>query len=59
MASDHVCFTQDIENCSQFSFLSVDSGSELQKDQFSGIVGLAPASEEEKTTVPAFLTQMN
>jgi len=38
--------------------LSVDAGGDLQKDQFSGIVGLAPPSEEEKSVIPTFITQM-
>lgn len=41
------------------NFLSVDGGNELQKDQFSGIVGLAPASTEEKSVVPSFIGQNN
>ena len=41
------------------NFLSVDGGNELQKDQFSGIVGLAPTSTEEKSVVPSFIGQNN
>ena len=39
------------------NLLSVDGGNELQKDQFSGIIGLAPASSEEKSIVPSFIGQ--
>lgn len=31
----------------------------MQKDQFSGIIGLAPPSQEEKSTIPAFSTQLD
>jgi len=41
------------------NFLSVDGGNELQKEQFSGIIGLAPASTEEKSVVPSFIGQDN
>lgn len=59
MGKDQVCWSNDQENCQYFKFLSVDGGNELQKDQFSGIIGLAPPSSEEKSTVPAFVQQMN
>ena len=39
--------------------MSVDGGNELQKDQFSGIIGLAPASTEEKSIIPSFVSQDN
>jgi len=53
---DQVCFTQETEHCTQYKFLAVDGGNELTKDQFSGIIGLAPPSSEEKSTIPAFVT---
>ena len=59
MGLDQVCFTQDTSSCKSYNFLSVDGGHELQKDQFSGIIGLAPPSQEEKSTVPAFSTQLD
>ena len=59
MGKDQVCWSNEAENCQAFKFLSVDGGNELQKDQFSGIVGLAPPSSEEKSTIPPFVNQMN
>ena len=38
------------------SFHTFQSESVLGKDQFSGIIGLAPPSNEEKSTVPAFIS---
>jgi len=37
----------------------VDKGKELNKDQFGGIVGLAPPSGEEKSNIPSFIQQAN
>ena len=59
MAQDQVCFTNNVDKCDSYKFLLVDGGNELQKDQFSGIIGLAPPSSEEKSTVPAFISQFN
>lgn len=59
LAKDQFCFGPDSDNCPSFTFLSVDSGNELLKDQFSGIIGLALPSSEEKSVVPSFITQLN
>lgn len=59
LAKDQFCFGPESDNCPQFNFLAVDGGNELLKDQFSGIIGLAPPSSEEKSIVPPFITQMN
>ena len=58
LAQDNICFTQKTDDCPQINFLSVDGGNDLVKDQFSGIIGLAPASTEEKSLVPPFIDQM-
>ena len=55
LAQDQVCFSQEQDKCMATSFLSVDGGNDLQKDQFSGIIGLAPASTEEKNIIPSFI----
>lgn len=55
LAQDNICFTQKTDDCPQINFLSVDGGNDLVKDQFSGIIGLAPASTEEKSLVPPFI----
>lgn len=59
MGQDQVCFTQNTDACFQYKFLTVDEGHELGKDQFSGIIGLAPPSTEEKSVVPAFSSQLD
>lgn len=37
----------------------MDKGKELTKDQFGGIIGLAPPSGEEKSNIPSFIQQAN
>jgi hypothetical protein len=58
VAKDSMCFGEQTQDCPKFEFLAVDRASDLQKDQFSGIVGLAPPSSEEKSTVVPTLQQM-
>jgi hypothetical protein len=58
VAKDVICFSTSTTDCPVFEFLAVDKASDLQKDQFSGIIGLAPPSSEEKSVVLPTVNQM-
>lgn len=53
LAQDQVCFSQETDRCDTLRYLAVDGGNELGRDQFSGIVGLAPPNPDEPSAVPA------
>lgn len=59
LAQDQMCFSQNTETCASIRMLAVDAANELQKDQFSGIIGLAPPNPDEKNNIPAFINQIN
>jgi hypothetical protein len=43
VASDRVCFSAGDDHCmNNFNFLAVDNGDDLDRDKFSGIIGLSP-----------------
>jgi hypothetical protein len=51
-----VCFSPDPLSCIEnISFIAVDDASDIDKDKFSGLVGLSPTSLE-KSNVPPFIT---
>ena len=43
VATDRVCFSQGDDHCMiNLQFLAVDNGEDLDRDKFSGIIGLSP-----------------
>ena len=56
MSKDNFCFTEDAKSCIDGAlFVDVDEASDIEKDKFSGIVGLAPVGDGR---IPAFVEQM-
>lgn len=55
LSKDTVCFA-DKQCMSGATFLAVDEASEIDKDRFSGIVGLSPMSDVKR--MPAFVEQI-
>mmetsp|Transcript_42639 Transcript_42639/g.65393 ORF Transcript_42639/g.65393 Transcript_42639/m.65393 type:complete len:128 (+) Transcript_42639:415-798(+) len=57
VSKDNVCFTEgDDKSCLATTFLSVDEATDIDKDKFSGIVGLGPKSDVAR--MPAFIEQV-
>lgn len=49
-----MCFSEDPKSCmSNVNFLAVDEATDIDKDKFSGIVGLGPMSDEKR--MPSFI----
>jgi len=56
VAQDSVCFTREDFTCiSDTTFVAVDTAEDLDKDRFSGIVGLSPFNGD-TSNVPTFLS---
>ena len=44
LAKEHVCLTQESSFCLEgMQFLSVNNATDVENDQFSGVVGLMPS----------------
>ena len=57
VASDNVCFTKDSFSCIEDAqFIAVEKARDIDKDQFSGLIGLSPLKLD-GSSVPAFITQ--
>ena len=57
IAQETICMAKDELSCIQgATFIAVDSAGGVDKDKFSGIVGLSPF-QAEASNVPAFITQ--
>lgn len=57
VAQDTVCFTPEGLSCIEdTTFVAVDTAADLEKDRFSGIVGLSPF-QPDSANVPTFLSQ--
>jgi len=55
VAQDTVCFSPDPLSCIEnASFIAVDSAKDIEKDQFSGLIGLSPLKLD-SSSVPAFI----
>jgi hypothetical protein len=55
---DTICFSEDPKSCMNgINFLAVDEASDIDKDKFSGIVGLGPMSDEKRLL--SFIQQMS
>jgi hypothetical protein len=47
MASDTFCFSETGLDCQEkIKFISVDEATDIARDEFSGIIGLAPRNPE-------------
>ena len=60
MSSDQICFGKKKASgtCMQgATMLAVDEATDVEKDKFSGIIGLGPASDVKR--IPAFLEQID
>lgn len=56
VAQDSVCFTKDDFSCIESAqFIAVENAKDIDKDQFSGLIGLSPLKLE-TSSVPAFIT---
>jgi len=54
VAKDKICFSQESKQClSGAIMLAVNEASDVEKDKFSGLVGLSPMSDSGR--VPAFV----
>ena len=54
VSKDQICFSEDSKSCmSGVNFLAVDEATDIDKDKFSGIVGLGPMSDEKR--MPSFI----
>ena len=63
-ALDQICFTKDKSVClDNVEFLAVNNASDIERDEFSGIAGLAPDSHVRVTNgskvLPAFIDQLS
>ena len=57
MAQDTVCFSSDSLSCiDNAEFIAVENAKDIDRDQFSGLIGLSPLKLE-SSKVPAFITQ--
>lgn len=66
IARDQICFSNNkvSDICvDQLEFLSVNSATDIEKDQFSGIVGLSPGSQKSEVNgmpqLPSFIEQIS
>jgi hypothetical protein len=58
VSKDNICFVKesaDPNSCVSTTFLAVDQASDIDKDKFSGIIGLGPKSDVAR--LPAFIEQ--
>lgn len=57
VSKDNICFTKDGNKnaCVTSTFLAVKEATDIDKDRFSGIVGLSPMSDVAR--LPAFIEQ--
>ena len=57
-SKDKICFSEDPKSCmTGVNFLAVDEATDIDKDKFSGIVGLGPMSDEKR--MPSFIEQLS
>ena len=57
VSKDLVCFSEDSNTCiNNAVFLAVDQATDIEKDAFSGVIGLGPKSDVGR--IPTFLDQI-